>query len=219
MFKTSKNSVREKFEAESLQHLDALYRSALGLVRNPDDAEDLVQDTYLKAYRFYGGFEPGTNLKAWLLKIQFNTFVNRYRRVNRERSALKELAEEGTGYGMVSEAAARGLTDAVGTAMWPIVSEEIKSAIEKLPEDYRMIIVLADVEELTYREIADVVGCPIGTVMSRLHRARGILKERLVEHARNRGFSVATNGDTEVEEKADSDPVSLDLYRRERGAK
>jgi RNA polymerase sigma-70 factor (ECF subfamily) len=209
--------MRDKFEAESLQYLDALYRNALGLVRTPEDAEDLVQDTFLKAYRFHESFETGTNLKAWLLRIMFNTFVNRYRRAGRERSALKALSDEPNGYGVISEDAAKSLTDAVGTAMWPIVSEEIHNAINRLPDEYRSIVVLADVEELTYREIADVLGCPIGTVMSRLHRARRMLQESLVDHAKAAGitgFSELAKQDPSAKE---SSPVRLDVYRRQRG--
>jgi RNA polymerase sigma-70 factor (ECF subfamily) len=217
MFGPRRNANREKFEAETLQHIDALYRNALGLVRSPEDAEDLVQDTYLKAYRFYSTFEAGTNLKAWLIRIMFNTFVNRYRRAGRERMALKTLSEETNVHGMVSEEAARSLTDAVGKAMWPMVSEEIENAINNLPDEYRLIVVLADVEELTYREIADVLGCPIGTVMSRLHRARRMLQESLIEHAKAAGISNIPESNDKDETAQQAQPVRLDRYRRERG--
>lgn len=217
MFKANKNSSRSEFEKESLRYMDTLYRNALGLTRNADEAEDLVQDTYLKAYRFYGSFESGTNLKAWLLKIMFNTFVNRYRRSNRERLAISVLSDDAESFGVLGESTVIGLTNAVGKAMWPIVSEEIESAINKLPEDYQLMVTLADVEQMTYREIADVVGCPIGTVMSRLHRARQALREHLIEHAKNLGIVGNQDSEAPAENSKESKMVLLEEYRRERG--
>jgi RNA polymerase sigma-70 factor, ECF subfamily len=216
IFGASRTEAREKFEAESLQHIDALYRNALGLVKRPEDAEDLVQETYLKAIRFYKTFEAGTNLKAWLIRIMYNTFVNRYRRAGKERMALKALSDEPNGYGVISDQSAKSLTDAISTAMWPIVSEEIKTAINRLPDEYRLMVVLADVEEMTYREIAEVLGCPIGTVMSRLHRARRMLQEELMEHAKAAGIAGATESVDKPAAGNVSDPVDLDLYRRQR---
>lgn len=217
LFGAKKDTARSEFERESLKHLDALYATALRLVRNPSDAEDLVQDTYLKAHRFYDHFEAGTNLKAWLFKILTNTFINKYRRATRERDVFDGIDKDPVGEGVMSNSAMRQLFDPVGTAMLPIVSEEIKRALDALPEDYRMMILLADVEELSYKEIADVAGCPIGTVMSRLHRARKLLQKSLVGHAMELGLVTDDDDGKNVESnggKPALEPIALDEYRR-----
>lgn len=213
LFGSRKDTSRAEFEKESLKHLDALYATALRLLRNPSDAEDLVQDTYLKAHRFYDHFEAGTNLKAWLFKIQTNTFINKYRRTTRERNVFDGIDKDPVGEGVMSNAAMRQLLDPVGTAMMPLVSEEIRIALDALPEDYRMMVLLADVEELSYKEIADVVGCPIGTVMSRLHRARKMLQKSLFQHASEMGLisDAPEIKQTLADENA---PIALDEYRR-----
>lgn len=198
---------RDDFERDALAHLDALYSMALRLTRSPADADDLVQDTYLKAHRFSDHFEAGTNLKAWLFKILTNTFINKYRRATREREVIEDAGQGPVGEGVMSHAAMCALTDPVGTALAPLVSAEIQRALDTLPEDYRTMVLLADVEELSYKEIADVVGCPIGTVMSRLHRARKQLQLHLYEHARALGIvpdEEAARGDA---------PIALDEYR------
>jgi RNA polymerase sigma-70 factor (ECF subfamily) len=174
---------RQAFEREALEHLDSLYGAALRLTRSEADAEDLVQDTFVRAYRFFDRFEAGTNMKAWLHRIQTNTFINRYRRKNRERMALDGATAQPVGEGVMSRAAMRALSQPVATAERPILAREIQNALDTLPEDYRIMILLADVEELSYREIADVVGCPIGTVMSRLHRARKAMQKQLIGQA------------------------------------
>lgn len=200
---------REEFEREALKHLDALYGAALRLTRSPSDAEDLVQDAFVKAYRFYDRFEPGTNMKAWLFRILTNTFINKYRRTTRERKVLEGREAEPVGDGVMSRAAMRTLTDPIAEAHRRIITAEIQEALDSLPEDYRVMIVLADVEELSYKEIATIVGCPIGTVMSRLHRARKKMQRRLLDQAIQLGI---------VEEPAASEPVSLDDYRRRKEA-
>lgn len=204
-------NLRAAFETDAMVHLDGLYAAALRLTRAQSDAEDLVQDTLLRAYRFYDRFEAGTNFKAWLFKIQTNTFINRYRRTVREREVLEGEQATPIGEGVMSRAAMRSLTDPVGTAQRRLIAREIQCSLDRLPDEARLMIVLADVEGLSYREIADVVACPIGTVMSRLHRARKTLKADLVTHAQQLGIIPDVPDETE-------EPVSLEAYRKQRGA-
>lgn len=203
---------RRLFETEARPHLDMLYSTALRLTRSPVDAEDLVQDTLVRAYRFYDRFEAGTNFKAWLLRIQMNTFVNRYRRATRERQVFDGPMATPVGEGVMGRATMRGLTDPVGDAHRQIIAREINRAFEQLSEDARAMVLLADVEELSYKEIAEVMGCPIGTVMSRLHRARKQLKASLQVHAVQLGIIDAEDEDTE-------DPVSLEAFRTRKAGK
>jgi len=200
---------RAEFEREAMPHLDALYGAGLRLTRSPSDAEDLVQDTLLRAYRFWDRFEAGTNLKAWLLRIQTNTFINRYRRSVRERKVFDGAMAAPVGEGVMSRSAMRGLNQPVEAAQRGILAREIQKAIDELPEDHRIMILLADVEELSYKEIAEAVGCPVGTVMSRLHRARKGLQKKLLKQAIQMGIVEET-----VEEVAE--PVQLDEYRRKK---
>ena len=217
-------SQRQEFEREALRYLDTLYGAALRLTRSAADAEDLVQDTILKAYRYYDRFEAGTNLKAWLLRILTNTFINRYRRATRERHVMDGVDANPVGDGVMSRAAMRALTDPASVADRRMVAAEIQRALDTLPDDHRMMIVLADLEELSYREIADVVGCPIGTVMSRLHRARKAMQAQLMDHAVELGLAPAAVAETAASAKTggpaaqdDVDPINLDAYRRKRG--
>jgi RNA polymerase sigma-70 factor (ECF subfamily) len=204
-----REGARQEFEDEALEHLDALYANALRLTRSPADAEDLVQETFLKAYRFHDRFERGTNLKAWLFRIQYNTFVNRYRRATKERDAAEVLKGERGAETTLGRHALQALTDPDTLALRPLLAAELMEALESLPEDQRLVVTLADVEELSYKEIAEVAGCPIGTVMSRLHRARRALRTRLQAHADALGLS----GD----DHEDAEPVSLERYRQRRG--
>lgn len=208
IFTRRKDPQRLEFEAEALRHMDALYGTALRLTRSDADAQDLVQETFLRAYRFYDRFEPGTNLKAWLFKIQYNAFVNRYRRGSLERSIMETLTDEPSADSVMSVATMRGLVDPVSAALRPLVASEIERALSTLPEDYRAMILLADVQELSYKEIADVIGCPIGTVMSRLHRARRLMQKELADHAFQDDVSV---------QPAAAETVSLADYRRRKG--
>ena len=203
---------RRLFEAEARPHLDTLYSTALRLTRSPVDAEDLVQDTLVRAYRFFDRFEAGTNFKAWLLRIQMNAFVNRYRRTVRERQVFEGPMAAPVGEGVMSRATMRGLTDPVGDAQRQLIAREIGRAFDELSEDARTMVLLADVEELSYREIAEVIGCPIGTVMSRLHRARKQLQGSLQKHAAQLGIIDAD--DDEVE-----DPLSLEAFRTRKAGK
>ena len=203
---------REAFEKEALEYLDPLYGAALRLTRSPSDAEDLVQDTFLKAHRFYDRFEAGTNLKAWLFRILTNTFINRYRRKTRERDVLDGIDSGPVGEGVMSRSAMRALSSPIADAERTLLAREIQNALDALPEDYRVMILLADVEELAYKEIADIVGCPIGTVMSRLHRARKMMQKHLVAQAVELGV-IEPGDDAEIEE-----PISLEAWRQRKEA-
>ncbi len=205
-------ATRRVFESEVRPHLDALYSTALRLTRSGVDAEDLVQDTLVRAYRFYDRFEAGTNFKAWLLRIQMNAFVNRYRRSAREREVFAGPMATPVGEGVMSRSTMRGLTDPVGDAQRQIIAREINRAFEELSDDARAMVLLADVEELSYKEIAEVIGCPIGTVMSRLHRARKQLQSSLQQHAAQMGI-------IDTDDEADPDPVSLEAFRSRKAVK
>jgi RNA polymerase sigma-70 factor (ECF subfamily) len=209
VFGFRRNKSTGSFEESALEHLDALYGAALRLTRDSSDAEDLVQDALVRAYRFQHHFELGTNLKAWLLRILTNTFINHYRRKVRERRVLD--TEEGTpvGDGVMSRAAMRGLTDSTAVAQEGLLRDEILAALDNLPEDYRLMIVLADIEELSYKEIADAVGVPIGTVMSRLHRARKLMQKQLVDQAVLMG--IVTPEEPQV---AASPAIDIQSYRQ-----
>jgi len=177
------------FEREALPHMDALFRLALRLTRNRAEAEDLVQEAYLRAFRFHDRYEPGTQIRAWLFRILRNTFVNRYR-ATKARPDEVEFDKVEAVYDRVVDAAFGG-----GEAPTPeeivlndLVDPEIDEAIAALPEEYRTVVVLALVEDLAYREIADVLAIPVGTVMSRLHRGRKLLQARLIDLAARRGI-------------------------------
>jgi RNA polymerase sigma-70 factor (ECF subfamily) len=202
-----RDAEREAFEQEAVEHLNALYGAALRLTRSPSDAEDLVQDTFLKAHRFYDRFEAGTNLKAWLFRILTNTFINKYRRRTRERDVLDGVDADPVGEGVMSRHAMRALSSPVADAERTLLAQEIQGALDTLPEDYRVMILLADVEELSYKEIAEIVGCPIGTVMSRLHRARKSMQKHLVAQAVELGVIPPQDGESE-------EPVSLEAWRK-----
>lgn len=204
----------EEFERAILDHAPSLMAVACRLGRNRAEAEDLVQDTLVKALRARGQYESGTNLKAWLLKILKNTFINRYRRSGLEKTILEGPDADPLADGWIGASTLRAMRDPEGQALRSVIGEEIVRALDAMPEEFRMVVVLADVEELSYKEIADLMGCPIGTVMSRLHRGRRLLKSSLVEHARALGF------DTEGPEiKKTEAPLELDAYRTKRGAK
>jgi RNA polymerase sigma-70 factor (ECF subfamily) len=173
------------FAEQAMPFMDSLYGAALRLTRNPSDAEDLVQETYLKAYRGFGGFQEGTNLRAWLYRILTNTFINSYRSKKR-RPEETELDEVEDLYlyrklgGLEAATAGRSAEDEL---MDWFTDAEVKEAIEDLPEQFRIAVLLADVEGFSYKEIADILEIPIGTVMSRLHRGRKALQRRLYEFA------------------------------------
>jgi RNA polymerase sigma-70 factor, ECF subfamily len=181
------------FEQEAMQHLDALYRTALRMTRNPQDAEDLVQETYLRAFRFFDKFEPGTNLRAWLFKILTNTYINRYRKLASEpRIDSLDGSEEFALYNHLdTEAATRG-GSVEAQVLDRFAESDIKAAIEALPPQFRMAVLLADVEGFSYNEIAEITGVKKGTVMSRLFRGRRLLQKALIDQAKAAGFARAT---------------------------
>lgn len=197
----------DAFEAEALSHLDVLYGVACRMTKNPADAEDLVQDALMKAMRARHQFQPGTNLKAWLFKILTNTFINRFRRGGLERSVLEGPDSEPLADAWMSAASMNAMRDVETQALRPLLEAEIDRALEKLPEDFRLAVVLSDVEELSYKEIAEVMGCPVGTVMSRLHRGRKLLQAALYEHAVLSGITP----DEKASAVTEKDPAPLDL--------
>ena len=170
-------------EAEILDHLDALYGAAMRLTRNEANAEDLVQDTVVKAVRARHQYRPGTNLKAWLLRILTNTFINRHRRGGLERSVLDGPSAKPLVSGWMSAASMRAMCEPEKSALQPLLAAELQQALDALPESHRCVILLSDVEGLSYKEIAAALDCPVGTVMSRLHRARKALQASLYEQA------------------------------------
>jgi RNA polymerase sigma-70 factor (ECF subfamily) len=179
---------KTKFSDQAMQYMDALYTAAMRLTHNAADAEDLVQETYLKAYRAYGGFEEGTNLRAWLYRILTNTFINNYRSKKRrpDETDIDEI-EDLYLYRRLGglEAAAAGRSAEEELLDW-FTDAEVKEAVEALPEQFRMAVLLSDVEGFSYKEIAEILDIPIGTVMSRLHRGRKALQRQLYEFAKSR---------------------------------
>ncbi len=178
------------FAAQAMEHMSSLYSGALRMTRNPADAEDLVQETYLKAYRGFGGFQEGTNLKAWLYRILTNTFINTYRAKKRrpDESDLDEVEDLYLYRRLGGLEAAEVGRSAEDELLDHVTDTEVKEAIESLPEQFRVAVLLADVEGFSYKEIAEILDIPIGTVMSRLHRGRKGLQKRLYEYAVERGL-------------------------------
>ena len=176
-----------RFEAEALPLLQGLYSAAFRLTRNAADAEDLVQETFLRAYRGFHQFEPGTNLKAWLYRILMNTFINTYRKKQREPQTVSDdEIEDWYLYSKMTEQGAEPSAEAEVIESLP--DEDVQEALSSLPEQFRIAVLLADVEGFSYKEIAEITGVPIGTVMSRLHRGRKALEKRLWDVVRERGL-------------------------------
>jgi RNA polymerase sigma-70 factor (ECF subfamily) len=182
-----KRDVEPRFEAEALPLLPGLYSAAYRLTRNPSDAEDLVQETFLRAYRGFHQFEEGTNLKAWLYRILMNTFINDYRKRQRQPQTVSD--DEIPDWYLYSKMAESGMEPSAETSVIEALpDEEVQEALSSLPDQFRMAVLLADVEGFSYKEIADITGVPIGTVMSRLHRGRKALEKRLWDVVRSRGL-------------------------------
>lgn len=190
MFNRGKKTLAEKraeFERVGLIHFNALLGTALRLTHNQRDAEDLVQDTLLAAYRSFEQFQPGSQCKAWLFKILTNTFINKYRRRMLEYTVAQGMQREGA-TGLISAGGVRAARDAEEMLDFALMGESIQRALSALPEEFRLTVVLCDIEEFSYREIADIMECPVGTVMSRLHRGRKLLQSTLREHAVRAGI-------------------------------
>jgi RNA polymerase sigma-70 factor (ECF subfamily) len=170
-------------EDQAMEHVDALYRTALRMTRNPADAEDLVQETYLRAFRFRDRFIPGSNLRAWLFKILSNAAISRFRHTGRDmaNTSLDEMEDFDLFAHSVSQASAEG--SAEDEALGQILDIDVRKALEELPEPFRLAVLLSDVEGFSYKEIADMLDVPLGTVMSRLFRGRRILRRELQEYA------------------------------------
>jgi RNA polymerase sigma-70 factor (ECF subfamily) len=180
-------ALKERFERQVLPLLPNLYSAALRMTRNPADAEDLVQETYLRAYRGFSGFEEGTNLRAWMYRILTNTFINSYRKKQREPVTVQEDdLDEWYLYDKLGENGVEPSAEAEVIRSMP--DEDVQRALEALPEGFRLAVLLADVEGFSYKEIAEILGIPIGTVMSRLHRGRRALEKALWERVRERGL-------------------------------
>jgi RNA polymerase sigma-70 factor (ECF subfamily) len=208
--KLSKEEKDRRFQAELLPVLDSLYNFAFRLTLDEDDANDLVQETYLKAYRFFEYFEPGTNAKAWLFRILKNSFINDFRKKSKQPAKVDYSEIEG--YYNTEEVDAEGDTGSTSPdlrqqATRDLIGDEVASALNSLPVDFRTVIILCDLEGFTYEEMAKVLDIPIGTVRSRLHRARNFLKEKLERYANKMGYGNDSDSDDVAGAEDDEDDI------------
>ena len=172
---------RKEFEELALQYMDSLYSVALRMAKNSSEAQDLVQDAYLRAYRFFDRFQKGTNFKAWLFKILKNVYINKYRKELRKPQMVDISGVEASNN-------LPGPTTPEDEIFSKLLDDDVTRAMDDLPEDFRLAIMLSDVDGLAYKDIAEILECPIGTVMSRLHRGRKLLRESLYEYAKAHGY-------------------------------
>ncbi len=184
----SSHSQGWNFEAAAMPFVDSLYNTAYRMTRNSEDAQDLVQETYLKAYRHYDKFQEGTNFKAWLFKILKNSFINNYRK-KQSRPPQSDFAEiEDALESRVSDEATQNIKNPEDELLEDVLDEDVQRALDELPHDYRMAILLADLEGFSYKEIAEILEVPLGTVMSRLYRGRKLLESAMLDYAREHGY-------------------------------
>jgi RNA polymerase sigma-70 factor, ECF subfamily len=195
MDSVSQTTKQQVFEGEALRYMDALYHFGYSLTGNRDDAQDLLQETYLKAYRFWDHFRPGTNCKAWLFQIMKNSFINRYRKTHRD-PGMVSYDEVEEFYDSIKSSSVPSANNVQKIIFEDVFDDDISSALQSLPETFRTVLVLSDVESFTYEEIAEVVGCPIGTVRSRLHRARKLMQTQLRAYAQAKGYDVSEQSDS-----------------------
>ncbi len=218
-------SERKAYQEEAVPHIDALYGTALRLTKSESDAEDLIQETMLKAFRYFDKYENGTNCKAWLFKIMHNTFINRYRK----KQKRKEYLVDDDYRPLQERAEAPEHTpfhedyDSEEQLYFKMFGDEVKAALEEVPVDFRMVVLLADLQDFAYKEIAEIMDCPIGTVMSRLYRGRRMLQSELADYAKAEGYispeDEQEQQDQQVEETdADDQAKTTDLgeYRKQK---
>ncbi len=178
----------QEFQSEAIPHMDILYNYALRLTSNPEDAHDLLQETYLKAYRFWSKFERGTNCRAWLFRIMRNSYINRYRKAVKTPDHL-DYDEIKDFYNTIREQTSDA-NDLSERLFGQLLDDNIATALTELPEEFRTVVILCDIEGFTYEEAAEFVDCPIGTIRSRLHRGRKLLRDKLFHYAHERGYEV-----------------------------
>jgi RNA polymerase sigma-70 factor (ECF subfamily) len=184
---------RVRFERDAMQYVDQLYSAAMRMARNPADAEDLVQEAYTKAFSAFHQYKPGTNLKAWLYRILTNTYINLYRKRQREPLQSNSDTIEDWQLARAESHTSSGLRSAEAEALDHLPDTDVKRALQAIPEEFRLAVYFADVEGFAYKEISDIMNTPIGTVMSRLHRGRKMLRDMLAEYAADRGFKAAVD--------------------------
>jgi RNA polymerase sigma-70 factor (ECF subfamily) len=183
---SSTKGLHKEFEQEAIPHMDILYNYALRMTGNVDDARDLLQETFLKAYRFWDKYEKGTNVRAWLFRIMKNTYINLYRKAVKEPDTV-DYNDIQNFYNIIRENSADA-NDLQEKLFGHMLDDDVTKALESLPEEFRTVVILCDIEGLTYEEIAEFVECPVGTVRSRLHRGRKLLYAKLFDYAKKRGF-------------------------------
>lgn len=206
---------RSDFEEIAIPHMNALYGAAYRLCRNPRDAEDLVQEAMLRAYRFWGGFQRDSNCRAWLFKILTNTFINSYQKNKRRREVLTAAQNEQEATdGVLMQKGARTQRDPEALLLEKSMSSDVGEALASLPKDFRLAVVLCDIEGFSYKEIAEIMECPVGTVMSRLYRGRRLLKKSLEGFAIREGLLPREAGDEDKHESPGDDVIQLKDYRQ-----
>ncbi|MBM4282468.1 MAG: sigma-70 family RNA polymerase sigma factor [Deltaproteobacteria bacterium] len=204
---------RLRYDRDVLPHVHALYGGAMRFTRSPNDANDLVQETLFKAWRSYESFTEGTNCKAWLFRILTNTFINKYRRTHKERDIVEGSGQLGAEHELVHIPSKQRFLDPEGALADAALADEVQAALQALPPDFRAVVMLADLDGLAYKEVADAVGIPVGTVMSRLFRGRRLLQAALFGYAVEQGV---LHPSFDADREGRTAPLSLDDYRKRR---